>query len=464
MHYPSLAIRPVCTVAALALSAACTLVEDPDDAENIPYLGASSPPTVDALIVTQLSVLDERFSLERVMNRLVELSGDPQATGASLYYQLWNTNRHCSSQLNGFPLQCPRQEAILSVSDPFDANRADNYVPIALVNRFDLAPADGSNCGEYRIIYGKISPFTFLFDLLDRNLIIFEPVLPNPRPEEGLEGCRPVAELWDRVAHTDDPGERAEMLATLYFDGLDGFEPVIHPDHLGSVEGQIRSNQFMFFRPYFNGLPLFQLWQLREYELVTEIGDDGQPRLSAIQVPDKNNPFAGLFNDRSTPSGPGPSFRQDFLTQVAGLASATDVNDLHLNVPDVYNQGESVEQFFESDLVFHFVFGTGAFAAQIQHELDRIGSPLTPTHIVRRAMTTTCAGCHQLSTRFGGGNHDLGGGLAFPDSNVFTHVSERDIVPCETSSGSCFQISAALRDSFLPRRLEILASFLEATP
>jgi hypothetical protein len=45
---------------------------------------------------------------------------------------------------------------------------------VGLFNRFDLAPFDGSHCGEYRIVYAKHSGIA---NSLARNMIIFEAAL-----------------------------------------------------------------------------------------------------------------------------------------------------------------------------------------------------------------------------------------------------------------------------------------------
>ena len=64
--------------------------------------------------------------------------------------------------------------------------------PLAVFNRFDLAPADFAHCGEYRIVYGKENPAF----APNRFLLIFEASVPNPDPDEGEAGCRPITEFW----------------------------------------------------------------------------------------------------------------------------------------------------------------------------------------------------------------------------------------------------------------------------
>jgi hypothetical protein len=60
------------------------------------------------------------------------------------------------------------------------------YVPIGLFNRFDLAPASGSNCGEHRIVYARRSGMDLTQN--HRNLLIFEAT-----QRQGLKGCHKIA-------------------------------------------------------------------------------------------------------------------------------------------------------------------------------------------------------------------------------------------------------------------------------
>jgi hypothetical protein len=44
------------------------------------------------------------------------------------------------------------------------------------------------------------------------------------------------------------------------------------------------------------------------------------------------------------------------------------------------------------------------------------------------------------------------------------HVNERFQVPCDDGIGSCFAISDALRNQFLPHRQGVLSDFLGSSP
>src|SRR5206468_11313887 len=123
-----------------------------------------------------------------------------------------------------------------------------------LINRFDLAPADGSNCGQYRMIFAKKSA-----NLNDRLHLIFEAVLPNPSRPAGIEGCRDVAQFWADLSKIDSMSERRARLEEFFFSGIPGFEPVVDPDHFSLESGggirslhgtsaALGSNRFYQFR------------------------------------------------------------------------------------------------------------------------------------------------------------------------------------------------------------------------
>jgi len=423
-------------------------------------LGARSPTaevvTIDpprSLFVTDRAVLDSDpgglFSLERVFDQLVAQSRVPMLTSQGLWSQWWDTlnpspglglGPHCDSHLtpegaavlNGFPLDCPRQEGAEAMVSPFASTGQVFYTTTALVNRFDLAPVTGEHCGEYRIVFARTPVVSFH----PRNLLIFEAVLPNPTPDLGLEGCRPVAEFWAQLSTIDDPHARATALADFYFTGLPGFPPVVTIEHY--VTGQIRTN--MFIEP---------LWQLREFKLVHRCNKPKRPckTLRITPVTDKSNPFGALFDDISTHTK-APPFRRHFAGLLPGLL-ADDLMQIAFQNADRFNAGQSSAQGTDNDYPFHFSQGSGSFAQVMQQQLTALGSDLTPTHMVRRAMTQSCAGCHQLSTF--GANSDLGHGLIWPFSLGFVHVNEAG------------NLSPALRDVFLPHRKAVLEDFLNGT-
>jgi hypothetical protein len=188
-------------------------------------LACGAARTIDSrrsLAVTEQSIL-ARFAFERVMNQLVAQSGVPGLTSLDLFRQWWDTQNprpglelgpHCDDEvssngetiLNGFSYTCrtgPAEGIQATSGDPYTdpATNPDAYLPIGLFNRFDLARADGVNCGEYRIVYAKHSGIT---NGLERNLLIFEAALPNPDLDQGLDGCRKIVEFWSKLSQTDD--------------------------------------------------------------------------------------------------------------------------------------------------------------------------------------------------------------------------------------------------------------------
>ena len=404
-----------------------------------------------ALVVTRQNAqhatfLDASFKLSTVLTAILGHSDAPGQTATDLYRRIWDTQRtaataaftepfapHCNdagSTLNGFPLDCPRTEGNLATGNP-----DTQFRPIALFNRFDLAPVDGSHCGEYRIIFG-------MQGVPGRVLLILEAQLPNPTPECGLESCRPVAELWQSLPALSAASLGAK-LQSFYFDGLPGFRPVFHPESYGFSGGagpgggQIRVNMF---HSDIN-------WQLREFHLDRGC-NAGTCRMFARPVTDKNNPFGTLFN--STSALPlADDFREEFLEHVPGLAAST-VMGVTMNIPDTFNTGQSTSFNFGAPDNYPSAFSAGGgngsvFGQQIQAKLTAIGSTLTPANIVTRALSQSCAGCHELAAAL-----PIGGGLTFPNSLTFVHVSE---------SGA---LSSALTGTFLPHRAAVLADFLQA--
>ncbi|MCK8500630.1 hypothetical protein [Myxococcus fulvus] len=411
--------------------------------------------TFRSLVVTETAIVNN-FSLREVMDQLAVQSGVAGMTGLKLYRQLWDTqnptpgqvnpNQHCNDQMSGsqsvfnsFPYQCRNAEGAQAGQDPFNV-ATQGYRAVGLFNRFDLAPADGSNCGEYRIVFARRSGET---NAGQRNFMIFEAVLPNPHQDEGLDGCLPVAEFWQRLTTNPDVASRTQQLRAFYLQGLPGFRPVVHIDNYGAdpatVAGQIRTNQFMQAN-----------WLLREFKLQKTCLAGTCTSLRAILSTDKVNPFGPLFSPTSTHAR-AEDFRFFFASQVEALAR-NDINLFNMDVQDQFNAGQSDAQGTENNYTFHFGNSASALRTLIQNELTRIGSTLTPNQIVSRAKALSCAGCHDLSN-----GNNLGGGVVWPASLGFTHVSE---LTEEGPEGTRFRISPALTNVFLPHRKAVLEEYL----
>jgi hypothetical protein len=422
-----------------------------------------------SLAVTDQVILS-RFSLQRVLDQLVSQSRVSGLTSLKLFQQWWDVMNpgpglgqgpHCNDQtdaqlgnvVNGFPYLCrpAPSEGSQSACNPFAAGSPCAYLPIGLFNRFDLMPQNGEYCGEYRIVYAKASGVTATDD---RNLLIFEAALPNPLPLLGIEGCRPVIEAWANLSGIADPNTRASRLEQLYFQGLlvavPPIPPVISVDHFGgssSGRGQIRTNQFVNPDP--------RRWSLREFKLKRSCGLLSCSWMRMLPATDKSNPYGPLFDPAS--SHPKRAAFQAFLPgQVPTLIGPT-LPEIGVDVPDTYNSALS-EASGTAETNYAANFGTGANALRdaITAALAQAGSSLTADNIVARMQGLSCAGCHRLSN-----NVDLGGGLTWPASLGFTHVTERETEPADV--GVRYVLSSALNNAFLPHRQALLEQYLDRT-
>jgi hypothetical protein len=208
---------------------------------------------------------DERlFSFRRTIGSILETaeagSNTPAAREALVQTMLDSFATASGSALNPdagvlMPLD-PRAETLrLNAADLLDESSDQAMRPLAVFNRFDLAPADFVHCGEHRIVYGMKESPNFP---LDRFLLIFEASVPNPDPEAGEEGCRPITEFWAGLSEVGDT-EIATKLSAFFYEGemdtatLD--DPVVSYKNYGGdgARGQVRGNLFMQ-----------QPWQLRE--------------------------------------------------------------------------------------------------------------------------------------------------------------------------------------------------------
>jgi hypothetical protein len=435
-----------------------------------------------SLFVTDLATLrGADFSLARTLDLLARQSGAPGLTGLGLFRQLWDTQNpgpglklgpHCDDarlgggqpSLNGFPLRCGRAEgrqadAALDPSGIGPETYLQAYQAIALVNRFDLAPPSGAHCGEYRIVYAKdprVGP--------GRNLLIFEAVLPNPRPECGLAACRPVQASWASLSELPDPSARAAQLEQLFFVGVGGFAPVIHHRHFAlggaasglhaGTTGQIRTNQFM-------QAP----WALREYQLrFTPATGRGPADLDFVPVELENNPAPVLFDPTLPMTGgahadTAAAFQEAFLDQVSSLSiGAPAAISMVTSRPHEAGESEAPRSDTRARYTWQFARdgGRSTFREALATRLAELGSSLSPADIVARAQTQSCAGCHELSN-----GAPLGGGLVWPPSLGFVHTDE---VNTEASAdGPRFPLSPALTAELLPARLEILTTYLASS-
>jgi len=398
------------------------------------------------------------FSFQRVMEAIVARSGT-RTTALQLYQQMFDTQNarpglvapdapHCDdftvdgkAVFNGLPRRCPTPEGVLATSDPFAAT---DYIPIGVLNRFDLAPGDGSNCGQYRITFANVT------NPANRVHLIFEAILPNPDQASGLAGCRPVAQFWAGLSTIDSIDERRSAIETFFFDGIPGFASVLDPAHYAAGSGGgIRS----VHQTSSAGIPE----RFYQFRLATACAAGGD--CSLIAKPDglENLPIARFF-DANYDTAAARAFREEFIRQVPTLA-VRDVNLYFMNVSPEFLMAESVpsDDSLDFDFISAFVKSAGTpagkeFQAQIAAELAKLDSPLTPEQIVLRADTQSCVGCHVLSG-------DVGDGVTFPQAlGTAEHLSEN--ITEDGEAGLRFTISPAMRNVFIPHRMEVLRDFL----
>lgn len=438
------------------------------------------------------------FSLTRVLTQLSNQSANGSPSALTMFKQLWDTQNpapglglgfNCAtsggtpSVVNGFNYGCRAAEGTQATTNP--ATALANYEAVALVNRFDLAPADGSHCGEYRIVFENGR------NVSSRSFLIMEAVLPNPNPSCGIAACRPVQQWWANLTTITDPAIRAQKLEEFYFTGISGFEPVVHYTHFldngvscgygcttPGATGQFRTNTFMQ-----------SPWMLKEFKLKRTCRrvtiepipirtaalavDDGSTSLNAASTTDttivcdldfkpvsvKDNPFNDFFNAAST--HPLASAFVDHIDDQVACLAINDVNGFgYCGLDDQFNHNES-GALASPTTDYRTIFNASpnnpsALRTSIQGALTAIGSSLTVENIVARAEAQSCKGCHRHAS-----DANLGGGIIFPnsDSGGFGFVHNTEQVE-SGPDGLRFHISPALTDVFLPFRESVMEGYL----
>jgi hypothetical protein len=419
-----------------------------------------------ALIITDPEIL-AKFSLQRVMQQMIDQTGDPMAllTPLELMQRLFDTENaaaggvfpdvaHCDEFNFAFMIapatHCPRAEGALA-SNPNLLTDGDpnSFVPVAIVNRFDLTRTTGVMCGEYRIVYAKLSGKT---NPDDRIFVIVEASLSNPMAPDVM-GCKPVAEMWASFATETDLQIVSDKVENFFFAGLPGFTPVVHPDNCGDQSpdddgsyggsrGQIRV-----------GHKMQTPWEWREFHL--KRGVAGQVPLTLVPVTVKNNPIPERFDVQATPGDDW--FRQEFMMTSTQLLGAAELHQIRMQAPGKSNMGQSAfEGAAASDYAARGSKQPGSdFATQIDAHMAMINletscppdDPLTGKSILQRASVQTCAGCHAPQKFLEPGNA-IGCGLTWPDSLGEVHIDEFG------------KLSPALEDVFLPRRATVLSTWV----
>ena len=347
------------------------------------------------------------------------------------------TATHCGDEttdgapsLNGFPLRCDRLEAQ-------QIGNLGQWFPLAVVNRLDLAPTDGSHCGQQRLIFANNAAIGN-----SRMFTIIEAQIPNPHPECGVAACRPLADFWANLSSVGSASERGARLASAFVTGdptlvAAGFPAFLNVANLSVGTGSIRTNNFDDFE-----------WTLREFKVMT----DTTGKTRAIPFPVVDAPHGALWND-SLSSPVGDSCRQSFIAAVDGLLS-DDPAEMAFPVNEACYDAESPNDGTTQNYPFHLGGGTGTFRSQLVTRLA--GTGLTPEDIATRAQFAgSCIGCHEEAN-----GASLGHGVIAPSSNGFVQVDEEFTEDCGDGS-RCFTASPALKQVFLPRRLRSLQAVLD---
>jgi hypothetical protein len=397
----------------------------------------------------------------------------------------------------------PQERMQLKAKDLLDEGSSSSQTmrPLAVFNRFDLAPADFAHCGEYRIVYGKINPNDPTPP--NRFLLIFEASVPNPHPDQGEAGCRPIAEFWAGLSepYAGNDAEIAKRLSAFFYEGKtdpshtesDLGGPVVNYKNYGGdgPRGQVRGNLFI-------GFP----WQLREW--LTQPTFDANNPLAFVRDTVKDNPLAELYQDTlSLPNNIASAVTALHGNFVASLTSDIRDNLMSEETPkhhrlakdlDAYDLGTGPTKDVDESKILLNTIALGNDLRFNEHQstslgdddrialkvgtvmralLEQVGAtpspfptvnPQTADVILARAQAGTCAGCHQLSptatVREIPNQADVvwpdvvkdGTSSPFPFSEGFVHVREDRV------------LSPALEESFLPFRRYVLGHHLCPPP
>jgi hypothetical protein len=418
------------------------LVITPQVIETQPDTGVEPPPDFGSVIELNRSALSS-FTLAEVMGAIATNAGLP--SDPTLLYQTvidsyasaangqLEIARHCGDEttngepsLNGFPLRCDRIE-----TQQF--NNLNLWFATALVSRIDLAPEDGSNCGQQRMVFAN--------NANGRIFMILEAQIPNPHPECGVDACRPLAQAWLDLSR-NDPETRGNLLREMFLTGSAslteaGFPPFINANNMTVGSGTIRTNNFDDFP-----------WTLREFKVV--VNEDGG-EVIAVPFPVAESPRGELWNDTSTHPA-AEACRANFLDALEGVIT-DNVSRMRFVVDDACKNSESQNDFFTEDYATHLSSGSGAFAQEIEARVA--GTGLTAVDVANRArFGGSCIGCHQESS-----GAFLGNGVFAPFSIDFPQILEFT-EQCADGSFNCSGISPGLRQEFLPHRQQVHLTLL----
>lgn len=398
-----------------------------------------------SVVIHDIPALAKPFAFEKTMNKIVATAGGTATNSTEMLKSMIDSFAESSftHPLSGKVVEVKARplESALDPKNLLDPASADGMIPVGLFNRFDLAPADGSDCGEYRIVYAKKSG-----GRTDRMTMIFEARVPNPNPGEGLKGCAPITDFWAERSKDANAAQSIVELEKLYYHGISQVDPIVKADNYGLKRGQIRVNLFMTPNP--NDIQ----WALREFL----VGLDSNGRAILKPEPIDDSPIASLFRAASASSDfseeERKNFHQSFLGQslcnlvnpdrINKKASAADIiNGISVGSDPKFNDFESISQTDNDNPAFDT---DPLLLNQVQERLAALSdlSGVSPEQLMNRAGTMTCGGCHQFSA-----GSDLGNNATWPASLGFVHIDEKG------------DLSPLLNDLFIPQRIKIAQQF-----
>jgi hypothetical protein len=347
------------------------------------------------------------------------------------------------STLNGFPVPCPSEAAALEY-------QLGAWKPLSVVNRFDLAPAQGENCGEQHLNFYYDTSFSGQPASPSRAYLRFAAVISNPAPELGLEGCRPIVDFWASLSRADYdvPEKRARAhefaflggpltswtnepseIQELFGGGFSSFMSAAYFGRLGRL-------QWLFFGNY-------GTWYFFEHAFMPGAAG-GVVRRPLTQ----SLPVAALLE--------GHEKRDQCVSELLASTEtllSEDMNQLVMNLdPDCFaGTSRSSDPHFSDP-------PTAPLAQDLRDQLDdRVSSQHWDLGLggwdvaVRADFAGTCVGCHALPSS----------PLTAPGS--LSHVNEQRWQTCGTSGGDdtrrCFARSPLLDSVFLPHWVSVLSDF-----
>ncbi len=404
-----------------------------------------------SIAIHNIDALAKPFAFAKTMDQVVATAGGAPTTSVAMLKSVVDSFAENAfvHPISGKTIDVkPRPlESAIDPGDLLNPISPDGMIPVGLFNRFDLAPADGSNCGEYRIVYAKKSG-----GRLDRMTMIFEARVPNPNPSKGLAGCASITDYWAERSNDATIAQVVAALEQLYYKGIPSVEPVVQAENYGLPMGQLRVNLFKTPNP--GEVP----WALREF--LVSFDSDGRAVFKPEPVDD--SPTVSLFRAVSGSSSVfSEEDRNHFHTSFLGQSLCNLVNPDRINknisADDIingisagydprFNDFESISQGNDDNPATDT---DPQLLNQVQTRLAALSdlSGVSSTQLMNRAGTMTCGGCHQFSAE--AGNNDLGNKAIWPASLGFVHIDE---------SGA---LSPLLNEVFIPKRIKIAQQFKE---